>query len=253
MNMTSGNAGFTEPVNPDKPMEPGRAMGQRVFEGDYHALRGIVGVAEIVEAVLKRPASLVYELTRGRSRAVSGVLVAVVCFCLLTYGVIMGSFAGGIMYFISPVKMAAGVILSSLLCLPSLYIFSSMGGSRQTLSETAGLLLLCQTLAGLLLLGFAPIAWVFSQSTSALAFMGFLHMVMWLLATFFAAGLLSRAMEFLNGRSMPVLRVWAVMFVVVTLQMSSALRPLLAEPEGPLVESEKMFFLTHWGKCLNHR
>jgi hypothetical protein len=221
------------------------------FEGDYHALRGIVGGSAIIEAVLKHPAALVYELTKGRSRSVAVWLVLVAGMCLLAYGVIMGSYKGGIMYLVAPAKLALGVFLSSLLCLPSLYIFSSMGGSRQTLSETAGILLLCQTLAGVLLLGFAPIAWVFSQSTSALAFMGFLHLAVWLLATVFAVRVMSRAFEFLNHRKMGVLNVWAVIFIVVTLQMSTVLRPLIAKPVGPVVEPEKMFFLTHWGKCLS--
>jgi hypothetical protein len=220
------------------------------FEGDYHALRGIVGGSAIIEAVLKHPAALVYELTKGRGRSVAVWLFLVVGLCLLAYGVIMGSYKGGIMYLLAPAKMMAGVFLSSLLCLPSLYIFSSMGGSRQTLRETAGILLLCQTLAGVLLLGFAPIAWVFAQSTSALAFMGFLHLAMWLMATLFAVRVMSRAFEFLNHRKMGGLNVWAVIFIVVTLQMSTVLRPLIAKPTGPVIEPEKMFFLTHWGKCL---
>ncbi len=229
----------------------GRTTPMIAFEGDYHAMRGIVGGAAIIEAVLKHPAALVYELTKGRGRSVAVWLVLVAGLCLLAYGVIMGSYKGGVMYLVAPAKMVMGVFLSSLLCLPSLYIFSSMGGSRQTLGETAGLLLLCQALSGLLLLGFAPIAWVFSQSTSALAFMGFLHLAMWLLATFFAVRLLSLALEFLNKRKMGVLKVWAVIFVVVTLQMSAVLRPLIDKPGATLIEHEKMFFMTHWGRCMD--
>jgi len=36
-----------------------------------------------------------------------------------------------------------------------------------------------------LLIGFAPVAWLFSQSTESLLLMGALHLVFWLIATYF--------------------------------------------------------------------
>ena len=45
----------------------------------------------------------------------------------------------------------------------------------------AGLL----ALMTVLLIGFAPVAWVFSQSTSSLVAMGALHLAFWLVATVF--------------------------------------------------------------------
>jgi len=37
----------------------------------------------------------------------------------------------------------------------------------------------------ILLIGFAPVAWLFSQSTESLGWMGFLHLLFWLIATAF--------------------------------------------------------------------
>ena len=82
-------------------------------------------------------------------------------------------------------------------------------------------------LANVLLLGFAPVAWLFSQSTHSVAAMGSLHLVFWLVAVTFGAGFLCRAFEQFGLRSVVALRIWLVVFVLVTLQMTAALRPLV--------------------------
>ena len=41
------------------------------------------------------------------------------------------------------------------------------------------------------------------------------------------------------------LKIWAIIFVVVTLQMSTALRPIIGEAET-LLPQEKKFFVNHW-------
>jgi hypothetical protein len=230
----------------------GAQVGSRVlvFEKDFHAVRGIVGTYDVLEALLKRPGSLVYELMEGRRISIARSLLVAAMIGLGAYGVVMGSYAGGLQYLVSPLKLLGGMCLSALICLPSLYIFSSMGGGRQTLPQTAGLLLLCQTLAGVLMLGFAPVAWVFAQSTNAMAFMGGLHLFIWLVATYFAVRLMFMAFRFLNGSNMGILTLWTVIFIMVSLQMSTVLRPLIGSTDKALFDTEKIFFLKHWSDCL---
>ena len=45
------------------------------------------------------------------------------------YGVVVGKFSGGAQLWIAPAKIAVGTILSILICLPSLYIFTCRAGS----------------------------------------------------------------------------------------------------------------------------
>ena len=42
------------------------------------------------------------------------------------------------------------------------------------------------------------------------------------------------------------LRIWIGIFLLVTLQMSTSLRPLIGRSDS-LFTSEKLFFLEHWG------
>ena len=111
------------------------------------------------------------------------IFVSVVC--SLIYGVVVGTFSGGTQLWAAPVKVAAGLMISALICLPSLYIFTCLGGSQARLVEVFGLLAGLLMLMTILLIGFAPVAWIFSQSTESLAWMGTLHLIFWFIATIF--------------------------------------------------------------------
>src|SRR5262249_50197750 len=85
----------------------------------------------------------------------------------------------------APVKIAGGLMLSALICLPSLYLFACLGGSQARLAAIGSLLVGLLLLMTTLLIGFAPVAWLFSQSTESVAWMGALHLFFWLTATIF--------------------------------------------------------------------
>jgi predicted PurR-regulated permease PerM len=83
----------------------------------------------------------------------------------------------------------------------------------------------------LLLVGFAPVAWLFSQSTNALAWMGFLHLTFWFISTIFGMRFLSAGFSHAKARSSSGLMTWAVIFILVAVQMTTALRPLVGQAE----------------------
>ena len=97
----------------------------------------------------------------------------------------------------------------------------------------------------LLLIGFAPVAWVFSQSTESVVAMGALHIVFWFMAVYFGVRFLALGFKHLSASSTAGLNVWIVLFVLVCLQMTTALRPLVGKAETFLPQQKK-FFLTHW-------
>jgi hypothetical protein len=102
----------------------------------------------------------------------------------------------------------------------------------------------------ILLIGFAPVAWLFSQSTQSLPWMGLLHLLFWLIATLFGVRFLSSAFAHSNARSSAGLNTWVVIFMLVALQMSTALRPIIGRSETFLPE-EKKFFVSHWFDCID--
>ena len=138
-----------------------------------------------------------------------------------------------------------------MICLPSLYIFSALTGTSLGMKEIALGMAGSLALIAALLLGFTPVLWVFSQSTSSEAFFGFLVLVTWLIALFFGTGFLLKTLTQSGTTKTAPLRIWIGIFLLVTLQMSTTLRPLIGRSDT-LFTSEKRFFLEHWNLSLSN-
>jgi len=218
--------------------------------GDDPAERETIpsGVSAI-ECILRQPRRVMFQLRQpGAGRLITAMLFLAVL-CSLIYGAVVGSFSGGVQWWAAPVKIATGLLISALICLPSLYIFACLSGSQARLAEIFGLVCGLLLLMTVLLIGFAPVAWLFSQSTASLAWMGTLHLVFWGIATAFGLRFLETGFSHTQARTVAGLRTWVVIFLLVALQMTTALRPLVGTADSFLPQ-EKKFFLTHWGDCL---
>ena len=199
-----------------------------------------------IEAMLRQPRRVMFQLRQpGAGRLIAALLV-LAAGCVLIYGFVVGTFSGGDQYWAAPVKIAAGLFISAAICLPSLYIFSCLGGSQARLIEVFGLMAGFLVLMTVLLIGFAPVAWVFSQSTQSVFAMGALHLIFWFVATWFGLRFLHTGLSHLGARS-GGWNVWVVIFLFVALQMTTALRPLVGQAKTFLPPAtEKMFFIGHW-------
>jgi hypothetical protein len=204
-----------------------------------------------IEAILRQPRRVMYQLRQpGAGKLTLAMLFAAVV-CVLIYGVVVGSFSKGDQLWAAPVKIACGMLISALICLPSLYIFTCLSGSQARLSEIFGLLCGLLLLMTMLLIGFAPVAWLFSESTDSITWMGVLHLTFWFIATFFGLRFLENAFSHSRARTSAGLNTWIIIFVLVVLQMTTALRPLVGT-SNTFLPAEKKFFLAHWGDNLNH-
>ncbi len=180
----------------------------------------------------------------------SGWLLALALLGMAAYGVVVGSFSGGAQMWIAPAKIAIGALLSILICLPSLYIFACLGGIDARLRTVSGVFFAAVGLSALLLIGFAPVAWIFSQSTDSVAFMSALHLLLWAIGIGFGLRLLDTMGRFLSGSARSHLKLWGFIFVVVCLQMMTTLRPIVGTSER-FLPGEKKFFVAHWVETLN--
>lgn len=200
----------------------------------------------LVDRLLRRPLQLAWTLCEDRSRTPHLGLALLATACLAGYGLLMASFSGGTQYAFVPAKVVAGLAASFALCLPSLYIFSCLSDIRLSFRQVAALTLESAALMAVLLAGFAPVAWIFSQSTSNDGFMALLHMGIWWIAMGLGLRLLRRLFDLHSPRGFALFNLWAGVFVLVTLQMCTALRPLVGPLDGALLPETKQFFLTHW-------
>ena len=198
----------------------------------------------LFEALLRSPQNLIRRLAEPGHGAVVPFLV-IATLSMLAFGAVLGSFAMNEQLWAAPLKITTGLLIAGLICFPSLYIFSCLSGSQAGASQLAATLAGMLALAGLLLLGFAPAVWIFTQATNAYGFMGFIAFVPWFIAIAFGFRFLKIAVSSTGARSKVPLIVWSSIFLVVTLQMSTSLRPILGRSNKFLTD-EKKFFLQHW-------
>jgi hypothetical protein len=205
----------------------------------------ITGVVSAMDAMLRQPRRVMFQLREPGAGKVIGAMILIAVVCSLIYGVILGSFSGGDQWWAAPIKACVGLLVAAAICLPSLYIFAALGGSRARLTEIIGLVAGLLALFAVLLVGFAPVAWLFSQSTESVAWMGALHLLFCLIATAFGVRFLKSGFLHSEAKSSAAFNTWAVIFLLVLLQMSTALRPFLGTAPTFLPQ-EKKFFLSHW-------
>jgi len=237
------------PGSPAPGFPPPPILGARPLGEDPAEREPIPNLFGAIECLLRQPRRLMFQLRQpGAGRLVAGMFFVTIV-CSLIYGVIIGSFSGGVQWWAAPVKVSAGLLIATVICLPSLYIFTCISGAQARLIEILGLVAGLLMLMTILLIGFAPVAWLFSQSTNHLAWMGALHLVFWGIATLFGLRFLEAGFSHAKARSNAGLHTWLVIFVLVVLQMTTALRPIVGTADT-LMTNEKKFFLMHWGDSI---
>jgi hypothetical protein len=258
------------PNSPIPPQPPGRPSGvgatpPRIPPGSWAGYQAapeplgtnpvertpIQGVIGAVEAILRQPRRVMFQMKQPNAGGLIISLLAIAVVCSLVYGVVVGTFSGAQQYWAAPVKIACGMLISALICLPSLYIFACLSGSQARLAEMFGLVAGLMALLTVLLIGFAPVAWVFSESTHSVVVMGSLHLAFWFVAAIFGLRFLHAAFCHLNAKTSGGFQVWVAIFLLVALQMTTALRPLVGKSDRFLpAATEKKFFVQHWLDCV---
>ena len=202
------------------------------------------GLLSALDEVLRRPWAVIGRADLGGSSSLSYLLGGALVCCVL-YGAASGFFQGGSQVWVAALKAPLIVLASLLLCAPSFYVLSSLAGvevsPRWLLATFAGL----GAMLGLLLVALMPITWLFSVSSASLAFITVLQVCVWIVAVHFGFKFLAVAFEN-RGAQRPSMA-WVLLFLVVSLQVSSQMRPVLWRAEGEdLFAPRKMFFLQHF-------
>lgn len=194
---------------------------------------------------LLRPAEDGEELEANGGTITRLLLGAVLCFA--AYGATAGLFQGGTQVGWSAVKTPLIVLGTALLCLPSLYVFATLAGARLTPPRFAFVVAAFLALLGLLALGLIPINWLFSVSSRSLLFVVWLHVTAWVVAICLARRFLRSV--FTEDGPRRAVGVWLVLFVVVSFQVTTCLRPVLwRDANAPAFEGQRLSFMEHFGR-----
>jgi len=207
------------------------------------------GFSNILNSLLKKPLSVIYEISEG-NKTPQAALLTITLVSLAVFGIVLGMFSSGTQLWAAPVKVIGGIFFSGLICLPSLYIFGALGGMDAKVQHIAGLMLTFLAITSLLLVGFAPVVWLFSTSSNSIVFFGFLSLTIWILCLIFGLRVVARASHSMGGGKGGHLKIWAVIFMLVTLQMTTTLRPIIGESESFINLEEKRFFLRYWSELM---
>jgi hypothetical protein len=168
--------------------------------------------------------------------------------CCVLYGAGSGFFAGGAQIGIAAVKVPIIVAWSVLLCVPSLYVFGLRAGPALTRARFIVTLIGFVGMLALVLVGLLRVEWLFAVSTRSLAFVVWLHLARWGIAVVFGARFLRAALPEMPASAVAL---WLVLFCVVCFQVTTFMRPTLwREPNAPVIEHGKFFFLDHFSQAL---
>ena len=174
-------------------------------------------------------------------------------------------------------KVPALYLLTLFICYPSLYVFSTLLGSRLSFWSTLRLLIAVTTITVTVLASFGPIVGFFALSTESYPFMKLLNVAFFAVAGFLGVGAMLKAWHSLVKAPSPaaapappttpgvpplmslqdettrqinrVFRVWIVIYAVVGCQMGWVLRPFILSPDSPFAwfrARQANFFVDVW-------
>lgn len=199
-----------------------------------------------LENLLKTPGALIRRISNDEDLPVlSSQLLFWGLVFHAVYGFAMALF-GSLQIAMMTAWKAPLIMLCSLsLCIPSLYVFSCVAGMAISIRQAFALASAAVTMTGLLLLGLTPVTWLFSVSTSSLPFIVIINILAWSIAIIFSLKLFN-ALKLSPGMGrMTGLRWWLFVYIIVSLQMTTVMRPLLGECEHGWLEPDKKFFMAH--------
>jgi hypothetical protein len=211
---------------------------------DEAALKG-----NIIGQLLKAPLLVMLKIMSGKNLLMENAkLLGSAAVCYAVFGLSIGLFGGWQVAAMSVMKVPLIALCSMLLCFPSLYVFTAVLGSPMTFGQAFALGSACLAMTGLILVGLAPVAWLFSVSTASLGFVVVMTIVIWVVAMSFAGNFLGRAREVGLLKRGEGLGIWFVILAVVMLQMTTVMRPILTAPKKNEsgITAEKKFFMRHF-------
>ncbi len=169
------------------------------------------------------------------------------CCGFLGFGFALGTYAGIGHAWLAAIELPLVGLLSVVITIPTLTVFTALISGTYSLRSTVYLALVTTATVGALLLALAPVMWLFASSSWFLSWPAMVATALGLASLFVTGWRISSQLS--GGKSAYLL--WILLLVPVTLQMATALRPIVT-PQAPYGE-ERIFFLEHFGQLAHFR
>lgn len=174
----------------------------------------------------------------GLKSKIAALLISSSCFFAL-YGAIVGAFHSLPQVASSAIKLPALYLITLLICLPTLYIFNALFGSKQTIGQHFTYLLTAVSVIAILLCGFAPVTLFFLITVNNYSFFLLLNVAIFALTGILGVSFLYQVMkpgeedgsvsQSIKVRK-NILRFWLVLYGFVGSQLGWTLRPFFGSP-----------------------
>ncbi len=195
---------------------------------------------QIVEFILRSRDQFFVEVREGKQlgQKLKSMIIASLL-CLLVYGAVLGSSHSALQALSSAIKLPILFLVTLVLTGPTLYFFSVLFGSNQTLTQSLVLLMTAITVTSVLLLSFAPITLFFLLSTSSYQLFKLLNVLFFIIAGFRGVRFLGYGMRIVSqdeqglGQRHRLLWFWVALYGLVGSQLAWTLRPFVGAPGLP--------------------
>ncbi|RRR67479.1 MAG: hypothetical protein EI684_18830 [Candidatus Viridilinea halotolerans] len=220
----------------------------------------------IIERILRDRDSFWYQVAEERDlNSLIGQMVVSSGVSFALYGLVLGLSHSWMQALSSAVKLPLLFILTIAICLPSLYLFNLVFGSRLSVRQALSVVMTSVTVIAMLTLAFAPISLFFLLSAPNYEFFKLLNVGILTITGFVGLTFLIDGMRYLNNTALQVLQAqaaqdeaisvaparttpqdveliqpismkllyfWIVLFGFVGTQLAWTLRPFFGDPGG---------------------
>ena len=156
------------------------------------------------------------------------------------YGFAAGAYASFLQAVSSSFKLPILILATLAICFPAFYVVQILVGSQLRLAQVFVLVVIALALTSVLLAAFVPIAVFFMITGANYHFLQLLHVGFVLVAGLLGMYALHEGLAFACERhevyprkALTIMRVWAVLFAFVGIQMAWNLRPFLGDRGQP--------------------
>lgn len=192
----------------------------------------------IVEKILRNRQAFFEEVREGvdLQAKMRAMLISSICFFAL-YGAVMGSTHSLWQTMSSAAKLPILFLATLFVCVPSLYFFSLLFGSNQSLSQNITIILTAITVTAVLLLSCAPITLFFLLTTTQYQFFKLLNVAIFAVSGLMGVVFLYQGMRIVSNPELEgantrrwVLIFWMFVYAFVGSQMAWTIRPFIGAP-----------------------
>lgn len=169
--------------------------------------------------------------TKLESKIVSLLITS--SFFFAVYGAILGAYSGSVQILSSAIKLPALYLLTLLICLPTLYFFDILFGSKLDFKQYLALALTAVAIISVLLFAFAPVVLFFLISIRGYDFFLLLNVLVMAITGSIGVRLFYKGMVDMSGGKEildkglrhRLLKGWVVLYGLVGSQLGWTLRP----------------------------